>query len=353
MKNRYEASVKLNGTTIGIVRRITVNASPERDLHGPAVVRAANGDLLLSHQDSITRAGKDGFCRQWRSTDDGLTWQDEGPVADWRDRGLQSLFGEYCLAPNDNLVMTVQRRNVDQADPRYSEGILDSWIQISDDHGRTWTEIGPVDGSDESAVRFMRNLNERDGIIYGLSWSVRGSTLYSSADNGLSWQRQTVVFPNDYPDFPEMKTGGPPYYPHIVFCPDGSMLAMCYITPPVDYCYSRRSRDLGRTWEPIKAERGLALWAPRLKRLDDEVLILTGRDKGGYGGGRGTVAWFSTDSGETWGSKLIVDAVKYNIWASYAYSDSISAGDNQFWVFTSTISAEANGDIVGVLLEVS
>ena len=81
--------------------------------------------------------------------------------------------------------------------------------------------------------------------------------------------------------------------------------------------------------------------------------MLTGRDKGGYGGGRGTVAWFSADNGETWSSKLIVDAVKYNIPASYAYSDSITAGDGRFWVFTSTISAQANGDIVGILLAVS
>ena len=75
MSERDEASVEVGSATVGIVKRITVSADPERDLHGPAVVRAGNGDLLLSHQDSITHSGKDGFCRQWRSTDSGMTWR--------------------------------------------------------------------------------------------------------------------------------------------------------------------------------------------------------------------------------------------------------------------------------------
>ena len=36
-----------NGTTIRVIKRIDVNLNPKRDLHGPCVVREANGDLLL------------------------------------------------------------------------------------------------------------------------------------------------------------------------------------------------------------------------------------------------------------------------------------------------------------------
>ena len=114
---------------VKVVNRLDVYVNSERDLHGPCVVRAANGDLLLCHQDSEEHGGRDGFAHQWRSSDNGFTWQDEGPVADWRSRGFDSLFGEYGLAPRGRLVLVVQRREVLGGDA----GIVSSWIQMSDD----------------------------------------------------------------------------------------------------------------------------------------------------------------------------------------------------------------------------
>ena len=94
---------------VKIVERVNVYVNPKRDLHGPCVVRTANGDLLLCHQDSDQHGGGDGFTHQWRSFDNAFTWKDEGPVADWRSRNIDSLFGEYGLAPGGRLVMIVQR----------------------------------------------------------------------------------------------------------------------------------------------------------------------------------------------------------------------------------------------------
>jgi hypothetical protein len=37
---------------IRTAKRVHVYVDPQRDLHGPAVVRTACGDLLLCHQDS-------------------------------------------------------------------------------------------------------------------------------------------------------------------------------------------------------------------------------------------------------------------------------------------------------------
>lgn len=327
---------------VRVVDRVEVYVNPERDLHGPCVVRAANGDLLLSHQDSEEHGGRDGFAHQWRSVDGGFTWEDEGPVADWRDRGFDSLFGEYGLAFNGRLVMVVQRREVLGSDV----GIVGSWLQVSDDHGKTWREIGPMDDSDTYAVMFARNLLRHGDIFYAGVWSRHGNALYVSEDGtGESWVKRSTIFPYDDPDFPKLKEAGPPFYPHVVLCPDGTMLAMTYHTPPVHHCFSRRSQDMGETWEPIVKETNLKLWAPRMKRFDEETLIVTGRDieEGA------TVAYFSGDSGRTWGNKLVVDKPKYK--GSYAYSDSIDAGDGRFWVFTSSPQSEGKGDIVGVLLE--
>jgi hypothetical protein len=274
--------------------------------------------------------------------DNGFTWTDEGPVADWRSRKIDSLFGEYGLAPDGRLKMIVQRRIPLKGDP----GIIGSWLQTSEDHGKTWKEIGPVDDSSEHAVMYGRNLITHQGVMYVGVWSRLGNALYVSEDDGLTWKKRSVIFPTDYPEFARLKDAGPPFYPHIVFCPDGSFLAMTYHTPPKNHCYSRRSHDNGRTWGPIVKETKLLLWAPRMKRFDDRTLIITGRDIGE----RATVAWFSTDNGTTWGHKLIVDKPKFS-GSSYGYSDSISAGKNRFWVFTSRTQQNGNGDIHGVLME--
>ena len=155
-----------------------------------------------------------------------------------------------------------------------------------------------------------------------------------------------MIFPNTYPDFSQLPDAGPPYYPHVVFCPDGTLLAMTYYNAPRYHCYTRRSTDNGNTWGEIRRETALNVWAPRMKALDKDTLILTGRDIEE----KATVAWFSIDNGESWGSKLIVDRPKYP--GSYAYTDSISAGDGKFWGFTSSPQVAEKGDIVGVLLEV-
>ena len=335
-------SVRLpNSTVVRIAKRIEVNVDPERDLHGPCVIRTGSDDLLLCHQDSNKHRGGDGFVRQWRSTDNGYTWQNEGPVSDWRGDGIDSLFGEYGLAPDGQLVMIVQRRRTLTGD----RGIIASWVQTSKDDGRTWQKIGPMDASDEYAVMFGRNLITHDGNMYAGAWSRLGNALYVSQNGGRSWNKRSVIFPIEFPDFAKLPDAGPPFYPHVVFCPDGSLLAMTYHTPPRNHCYSRRSRDHGKTWETIVKDMDLNLWAPRMNRLNEDTLIATGRDIGE----RATVAWFSTNSGQSWGNRLILDRPMHR--GSYAYSDSISAGDGRFWVFTSSPRTPGKGDIVGVLLE--
>ncbi len=337
-------SVQLpNSTVVRIAKRIEVNIDPQRDLHGPCVIRAASGDLLLCHQDSNQHRGGDGFVRQWRSTDNGFTWQNEGPVSDWRSDQIDSLFGEYGLAPDGRLVMIVQRRKTLTGD----RGIIASWVQMSKDHGKSWQRIGPMDATHEYAVMFGRNLITHHDEMYAGAWSRLGNALYVSENGGRSWNKRSVIFPIDFPDFTNLPNAGPPFYPHVVFCPDSSLLAMTYHTSPRNHCYSRRSRDNGKTWEAIVKETELNLWAPRMNRLDEDTLIATGRDIGE----RATVAWFSTDSGQNWSDRMILDTPVHR--GSYAYSDSISAGDGKYWVFMSSPRTPNKGDIVGVLLEIA
>ena len=330
-----------NGQSIfRIEQTVSVNVNPDRDLHGPSVVRASNGDLLLCHQDSEQHLGGDGYVHQWRSTDDGFTWQDEGPAADWRDRSIDALFGECGKTPDGRLVMFVQRRR-----PRGDDdSILGCWYSVSSDNGRTWIDLGPVDGSDEFAVMSVRNVLTRESVMYCGVWSRRGSALYVSGDNGGTWHKRSTIFPTTYPGFETLKNAGPPFYPHAVFCPDGSLLAMTYYTPPRNHCYSRRSRDNGQRWDAIRAETDLKVWAPRMKVLDNGIIVVTGRDIREHA----TVALFSHDGGRSWGNKVTVDSPAYP--GSYAYTDSITLDEDTFWVFTSSPQSEGRGDIIGVLL---
>ncbi len=201
-------------------------------------------------------------------------------------------------------------------------------------------------GSDEHAVMYVRSVQTRDGVMYGGMWSRHGSALYASEDNGISWQKRSVIFPSTHPGFERLRQAGPPFYPHAVICPDGTMLAMTYMTPPTHHCYSRRSSDLGATWGEIREETHLDVWAPRMNRLSRELMIITGRDIDE----KATVALFSTDDGRTWGERLIVDRPQQA--GSYAYTDTISLDDSRFWTFTSSPRSEGRGDIIGVLCSI-
>ena len=306
-------------------------------------MRAPNGDLLLCHKDSVQHVGGDGFVHQWRSTDEGFTWQDEGPVADWRRRNIDALFGEYGVASNGSLVMIVQRKPPLGGD----SDVIGSVWSLSADNGKTWKDQGEVDSGHKYAVMYGRSVITRDGVMYFGAWSRLGNALYTSDDNGESWKKRSVIFPNTYPDFMQLKNAGPPFYPHVMFLPDGRLLAITYHTPPENCCYTRVSRDQGRTWGRIEKRPDLPVWAPRLNSIGSEILVLTGRDIKE----RATVAMFSTDRGRMWGNKMVVDRPKF-FPGSYAYTDSIQVAEDKLWVFTSTPRSPGKGDIVGILLKI-
>ena len=103
-----------------------------------------------------------------------------------------------------------------------------------------------MDDSDTYAVMFARNLALYQDVFYAGVWSRLGNALYVSGDGGESWTKRSVIFPNDHPDFTKLKEAGPPFYPHVVLCPNGSMLAMAYHPPPVHHCFHAAVRIWAR-----------------------------------------------------------------------------------------------------------
>lgn len=359
-----------NGDTFTLTKKIAVNVDLQRDFHGPSVVRAANGDLLLFHQDSLEHEGGDALVCQLRSSDQGRTWTREKPAADWRARDNAAMFGEAGLTSDGRLVMWVQvRRKALGGD----EAIGPAWLQQSKDHGRTWIDVGPADPAHPEAAMNARSFVPHGDKLYVTAWSSKtGSSLYASPrGDGLTWTKVSDIFPRseDRP-FPYQQRNRPmaPFYPNICFCPNGSVLAVVYSTSGApaatsgndNVIWSRRSTDDGRTWGPAEIAEPLRnLWAPRLRRISDQVIMITGRDISR----RATIASFSTDSGRTWSERLILD--RPGFYGSYAYSDSIEMEPGKIWVFLSSPQGgnpiepgeksmgqhKGKGDIIGVLLE--
>lgn len=359
-----------NGDTVTLTKKIAVNIDLTRDFHGPSVVRTANGELLLFHQDSLEHEGGDALVCQLRSTDNGRTWTKEKPAADWRARDNAAMFGEAGLTSDGRLVMWVQVRKKALGG---DEAIGPAWLQQSKDHGRTWIDVGQAFPPQAEAAMNARSFLVHGDKLYVTGWSSKtGAALFASPrSDGLTWTKVSDIFPRSeehpYP-YQQAKRPMAPFYPNICFCPDGSVLAVIYSTSGAPAAtsgndnvnWARRSTDEGRTWGPPEIAEPLRnIWAPRLRRISDKVIMITGRDISR----RATVASFSTDSGRTWSERLILD--KPEFYGSYAYSDSIEVEPGKIWVFLSSpqggnriVAGEkamgqhkGKGDIIGVLLE--
>ena len=78
-------------------------------------------------------------------------------------------------------------------------------------------------------------LTHQDSIHH--SWGDVFVHQWRSMDGGFTWQRRNVIFPTTYPDFDRLSKGGPPFYLGVEFLDDGTLLAICYHTPPKNACY--------------------------------------------------------------------------------------------------------------------
>lgn len=333
-----------------VTKRVDIALNPNRNFHSISACRAPNGDFLVSHQDSLGHLGGNCFVHQWRSTDAGLTWQDEGPAVDLRQEGLDARAGEYGVTPDGRMVMVVQRVNPKMIGK--DNAIINNTWYMSSDSGKTWQYKGVVDPTDEKAVLAPRSVFSYERTMYFGAYSRKdGMALYVSEDNGNSWQRRSVIFPQNYPDFaPGMsdKNFGP-FYPHVMFLGSGKLLAMCYVKGykhEINQCYTRVSKDQGGTWGIIRKHPDLPVWAPRMNKIGEDLLVVTGRSLED----NAVVAFFSIDNGKSWGNKLIIEYPKDV--GNCAYTQSIPVGSDKLWIYTSTSANVVNmPDVAGILLE--
>ena len=279
---------------------------------------APNGDWLVAYQDGLDDPGHDSFIRQVRSHDGGQTWVPDDIVYDERDKGVGCRNPAFGLTADGGIVLVIQRVSVCER-PTHPHELLNSTYCISSDNGRSYEYKGYVDplrprGHGGSPCDILR----RDGTLYMAAFSIDGLVLYTSEDDASSWQnRATMVQPSEVPETP--------YYPTIIFRPDGTLLCQFHINRAMEN-YQKASKDDGRTWTGLKPAN-IRLRHPVLAYVGG-VMIAVGRIVPSQGYGL-TGFYLSGNDGESWKGPFMLDLPRGG-----AYTAVIPLGERVFVVFS-------------------
>ena len=206
----------------------------------PAIITAANGDLIVSC-DARRRSAADIKLQRTidivirRSSDNGKTWSpmelldpyDDGGCSDpslLLDTTTGDIFCFYNYMVSD-----------------LSNDEFRFVVQKSSDNGKTWGK--PIDFTDQVAgpelknsfkfVTSGRGIQTRDGmLLHNFVRDCKSVTLFGSSDHGHSWKPITEVSPSD-----ESK---------VVQLHDDSLMVNSRLEPGNRFVH--RSNDGGRTW---------------------------------------------------------------------------------------------------------
>ncbi len=292
-----------------IARADVVFFNPGVESLTPSIVRAGNGDLVVSiavRGDGMpTTAVAMNFVR---SSDQGKTWS--APVlTSHTDKPLTGLSEALHQLPGGRILRysleLVWPAEPDQSRPDYlalaGGRKFDSAYSLSDDHGVTFSERKLL--SDPVA----RNDFAQGGIValpngdLLWSWGHWGSPPLNgfkrSTDGGNTWGPVARAFQDPPPGFARPlafnETG-------VAVCPDGAIVAVARVDgcPPANdkRFWLIRSQDHGQTWS-VPRQIPVMGGSPALSCTPRGQLWLAYRD-GGLGPGLGLAV--SDDQGETW-----------------------------------------------------
>lgn len=324
-----------------IVEHVTIYASHDEYCAWPAMVRAANGDLLVSFCINEEHLGPDGEIVTVRSMDNGKTWSQpekllSTPIDD-RHAGLTVLNDgsiiAHCwstfwtpeqyrnLAPNSYEPDMIERwvKHVEQPDYISAANEHGSRGMVSSDNGHTWSE--PMPGKDS----IHGGLQLPDGTLLLASYRLDNNNVgvYSCEKVGDPWKKiATVKSPK--PD--SIRIGEP----HILRLPSGRILMMIRATAipyndgdPRCFLLETYSDDNGKTWvEPFWTP----MWGfpPHLLLLDDGRVLCTYGHRRPPFGQRAIIS----DDGITWDIKdeIILRDDAYNKDLGYPVSVELEPG---------------------------
>jgi len=296
-----------------IIRHAAIYASRNEYCAWPAMVRAANGDLLVSFSINEEHLGPNGEIVLVRSSDNGKTWSQPTPLLttpiDDRHAGLTVLqdgaIAAFCwstfwttekytaLPPNSYHADVLNRWIHDVEQTTYEQAANEQGARclVSKDNGVTWSPRMPGMESIHGGIQLP------NGTLLVASYTTeeRGIGVYSAKEIGADWQKIAAIL-SPQPD--SIRIGEP----HMLRLASGRLIMMIRATTipyndgdPRCFLLETYSDDNGLTWvEPF--------WTPMWGFPPHLLLLNDGRVLCSYGYRRppfGQRAIIS-DDGITW-----------------------------------------------------
>ena len=211
-------------------------------------------------------------------------------------------------------------RSLSDAEKRANFGNYGIW---SADCGETWTKPvklvslrsqtphGPIVLSDGTLLQFGRRFDDNEKQMFTPKyWEHTTITVERSVDGGLSWTTLCDGIADAAGENDKRKFWF--HEPHVAELPNGELYALIRADYAKDVLMRQtRSKDGGKTWEPITATSLSGLPPHLLTLKDGRLLAVYGRrkkDRGGFG----EYASISSDGGHTWGAEIKLSGATNN-----------------------------------------
>ena len=152
-----------------------INDSVRKACYNPVLYQVPGGDLVLFYK--IGRNVGDWKAFMKTSKDNGLTWSERIPLQ------------EGFLGPVKNKPEMVGNKIIAPSSTEGSPG----WrvhFEVSDDKGKTWRKVGPINTGTDYAIIQPSILKHKDGKLQMLARSKQRALITSwSADRGETWSK--------------------------------------------------------------------------------------------------------------------------------------------------------------------
>ena len=310
----------------------------------PTVAKAADGSLVAVFSgDREAHICPWGKVQMVKSVDGGETWTRPRTIGktklDDRDAGIVALpdgrlfvtwFNSVAYRTYYDLDTTnyppgsakakwqeVDRKTTD-AEKRENCGLYGVW---SSDNGETWTAPeklvtlrsqtphGPVLLKDGTLMQFGRRFGDNIRAMFSTNHCEHTSmTVERSTDGGRTWS----TLCEEIADATGENDSNPNWFaePYVAELPNGELFALIRCGAAENVLMRQtRSKDGGRTWEPI-TPTNLSGLPPHLLVLRDGRLLATYGRRTKTLGGYGEYAAVSSDGGRTWDFEVKLSGAK-------------------------------------------
>ena len=311
---------------------------PGRQCSWPSVAKAADGSIIAVFSgDREAHICPWGKVQMVKSKDGGETWSAPRTIGktklDDRDAGVVLLpdgrlfvtwfnsvaYRTYFDIDTTNYPPGTAKakwqefdRSMSDAEKRENCGFYGVW---SSDNGETWTKPeklstlrsqtphGPILLKDGSLLQFGRRFDDNLKQMFTPKyWEHTTITVEQSADGGHTWKTLCDGIPDSTGENDKRKYWF--HEPHVAELPNGELYALIRADYAKDVLMRQtRSKDGGKTWEPITPTTLSGLPPHLLVLSDGRLLAVYGRrtkDRGGFG----EYASISSDGGRTWDEEL-------------------------------------------------